>query len=195
MSDFKLKPSEQEILGFFRNSSFLQKANLLNEVNKISFRDNKLIFNDIEMNSYLASVLADFLRQKLIQAQKSFTFETVMSSYDKIQLLKEAQNLGFRTYLYFVATDNPFINITRVTSRVKSGGHGVPEEKIKERYQRSLDFLLDAIRYSNRAYIFDNSGLESIFLAEFTDGGTPALQTKEIPAWFKRAVLDKIQPN
>ena len=84
----------------------------------------------MECNSYWASVIADFIRHQLLAARISFTFETVMSSSDKIDFLKKAQSQGFRTYLYYVATNNSAINIARVANRVLLGGHSVSEEKI-----------------------------------------------------------------
>ena len=149
------------------------------------------------MDSYLASVIADFLRGRLLESQRTFTFETVMSHPGKVALLEQAQQLGYRTYLYYVATENPRINVSRVENRVRLGGHPVPADKIEERYHRSLDFLLSAIRYTNRAYIFDNSGegTDRTWLAEITDGRELELKTDRVPSWFKRAVLDKIQPG
>jgi predicted ABC-type ATPase len=49
-------------------------------------------------NAYFASVAADFIRQKLIETSKSFTFETVISFPDKIELLRKAQSRGYRAY-------------------------------------------------------------------------------------------------
>jgi predicted ABC-type ATPase len=40
-----------------------------------------------------------------------------------LEYLKKAQQRGFRTYLYFVATDNPTINISRVRNRVRIEAH------------------------------------------------------------------------
>lgn len=134
---------------------------------------------------------ADFIRQKLFEAGKSFTFETVMSFPDKVELLRKAQEKGFRTYLYYVATENPDINISRVHYRVKMGGHSVPEDKIVTRYQRSLDLLMDAVRFTHRAYIFDNSGDKHIWLAEITDGRILEMKVDQMPAWFKKALWDK----
>ena len=53
---------------------------------------------------------------------------------------------------------------------------------------------MDAIRFSNRAYIFDNSGdnQQHTWLAEITDGQELQMKANQIPAWFKRAVGDKI---
>jgi predicted ABC-type ATPase len=50
------------------------------------------------------------------------------------------------------------INIGRIRYRVSQGGHAVPEDKIVSRYYRSLELLIPAIKSTNRAFIFDNSG-------------------------------------
>ncbi len=111
-------------------------------------------------------------------------------------LLAEAQRAGYRTYLYYLATDDPEINVSRVRNRVGLGGHPVPEDKIMSRYHRSLDLLMEAIRHTNRTYIFDNStdnaDLRHTWLAEITDGRLMEMKTDRLPGWFKRAVLDKI---
>jgi predicted ABC-type ATPase len=64
-----------------------------------------------------------------------------------------------------------------------------------QRYHRSIALLMEAIRQTNRAYIFDNSGDNAdrshTWLAEITDGRMLELKTERIPAWFRRAVLDQ----
>ena len=183
--------SATEILNFFQKSTLLEKADLLDEALELSFNDNKLSFFNVSVNAYFASVAADFIRHKLLQRKTSFTFETVMSSPDKVTFLLKAQQKGYRTYLYYVATEYPEINISRVRYRVKMGGHPVPEDKIVTRYFRSMDLLKEAISYSNRAYIFDNSSSKQVFIAEITDGHKLELKIEKIPNWFKHAVLDK----
>lgn len=108
-----------------------------------------------------------------------------------MKILEKAQSLGYRTYLYYIATDDPSINISRVKNRVNFGGHPVPEEKIVSRYYRSLELLPKALRFTNRAYVFDNStdSAEAIWLAEVTDGQFLEIKTGRIPAWFQRAVM------
>lgn len=181
---------------FFTTSNFLAKAGLASDVARLGFANGRVDFGPVPVNSYFASVAGDFLRHQLLSRRGSFTFETVMSHPGKVDLLTEAQALGYRTYLYFVATDDPAINISRVRNRVRLGGHDVPEIKIVERYHRSLDLLISAIRHTNRAYIFDNSGDIAegghTWLAEITDGRRLELKTDRVPTWFQRAVLDKI---
>jgi len=195
-SKFGVQTTREEVIGFFTRSSFLNAAGLSEESRKLSYADGRLGFSKIAMNSYFASVAADFLRQKLLEQKLSFTIETVMSHRSKVNLLAQSQSLGYRAYLYFVATDDPAINISRVRNRVALGGHAVPEDKSEQRYYRALDLLMDAIRLTNRAYIFDNSGdnadCKHTWLAEITDGKRLELKTERIPAWFKRTVLDKI---
>ena len=184
------------VLSFFKNSKFLNDAGFGETVRQLAFANHRLEFGAVEANSYLASAAGDFLRQKLMEQKISFTLETVMSHPGKVELLAQGQATGYRTYLYFVATDDPAINISRVKNRVKLGGHDVPEDRIETRYHRSLELLMEAIRRTNRAYIFDNSGdtqdKRHTWLAEITEGRKLELKSDRIPAWFKRAVLDKI---
>lgn len=188
---YAIQTSHEEVFNFFQNSILLEKAALIDDAKSLRFNDGKLSFYNVEVNAYFASVAADFIRIKLIDLRKSFSFETVMSSSDKIALLKVARERGYRTYLYYVATEDPDINISRVRYRVKMGGHSVPEEKIVSRYKRSLDLLMDAVQSTHRAYIFDNSSHEHIWLAEITNGKTLEMKTNLMPAWFKKALWDK----
>jgi predicted ABC-type ATPase len=194
---FGVTAGANEVLPFFKSSSFLASAGLGDAANRLCFADGRLDFSKMEVNSYFASVAVDFLRQKLLASKISFTFETVMSHPGKVELLAQAQRAGYRTYLYFIATDDPEINISRVRNRVKLGGHSVPEDRIGPRYHRSLELLFDAIRHTNRAYVFDNSRENhdggGTWIAEITEGRVLELKSDLIPAWFKRAVLDKIR--
>ncbi len=187
---FGVETTSDEILKFFLNSSFLASAGLLDAAKRLRFHDGKLDFAGIEVNSYFASVAGDFIRHKLLAAKVSLTFETVMSGPDKVAFLKKAQQEGFRTYLYYVATEDPEINVSRVSHRVKVGGHPVPEDKIISRYHRSLGLLADAVSHTDRAYIFDNSGRERVLIAEVTAGDMLEMKSDGMPNWFKTALWD-----
>lgn len=195
LTEYGVVTASSEILSFFQNSPFLIHKNLADDAATLRFSDNKLIFHDVSVNSYFASVAADYIRHKLLAAGVTFTFETVMSSQDKIDFLRKAQEAGYRTYLYYVATEDPEINISRVENRVKAGGHPVAKGKIVSRYKRSLDFLADAVLYSNRAYIFDNSCHQKVWVAEITDGDVIELKADSMPYWFKTHLWDKFVPN
>ena len=192
LKPYEIETNEEEVLSFFENHPLIEKANLENEITLLRFFDDKIDFHDVLINSYFASVCADFIRHQLLKLKVSFTFETVMSSRDKVEFLKKAQESGYRTYLYFIATQDPFINISRVENRVKLGGHSVPKEKILSRYYRSLELLPEAIKYSNRAYIFDNSSQEKSWLAEVTDGKEFQYKSKFVPEWLEKYVFSGV---
>ena len=188
-NNFEIEASEKEVLDFFRNSTLLKSVNLQNKISDLKYENNKLIFINNDINSYFASVCADFIRKKLLEYKKSFTFETVMSSYDKIELLKLSKSLGYRNYLYYISTSDPSINISRVKNRVAFKGHDVPEDKIISRYYRSLGFLKEAVKLSDRAYIFDNSSDEKTWICEITNGSDVDFKVDEIPSWVEEYLL------
>jgi predicted ABC-type ATPase len=186
---FKIKVTRSQILNFLGRSSQLVEKDLAKEVARLEFENSSLYFQDVELNSYYVSAIADFLHERLIKAGTDFSFETVMSHPAKIELLRAARSKGFRNYLYYIATEDPAINISRVTVRVKEGGHDVPDAKVRSRYYRSLQNLIAAIRATDRAYIYDNSGAEAKLIAEITDGRKIEIRNASVPVWFESYVL------
>jgi predicted ABC-type ATPase len=104
-----------------------------------------------------AQVVADQRRDACIEAMRSFSFETVMSHPSKLDVLVRARRAGFFVQLFFVGIDDPQTCIERVALRVAQDGHDVPADKIVSRWTRTMGQLSQAIRLSNRAFVFDNS--------------------------------------
>ncbi len=92
-----------------------------------------------------------------------------MSHRSKIDLLQVAKTKGFRTYLYFVYTDDPELNVIRVELRAIMGLHNVNADTIRSRYKRSFELLPEALKISDQSYIINNSDIFTI-VAEKTDG-------------------------
>lgn len=141
------------------------------------------------INSYSVAIVADFFKEQYLKHRISFSFETVFSHPAKIDILRRAQAAGFKTYMYFVATENPVINVNRIKERVALGGHDVPEEKTRSRYLRCMEQVRYALPYLNRAYFFDNSTEQSIYLAEYESEVGFSLHSELLPSWFRRFVL------
>lgn len=141
------------------------------------------------INSYSVAIVADFFKEQYLKHRISFSFETVFSHPAKIDVLRRAQAAGFKTYMYFVATENPVINVNRIKERVALGGHDVPEEKTRSRYLRCMEQVRYALPYLNRAYFFDNSTEQSIYLAEYESEVGFSLHSELLPSWFRRFVL------
>jgi len=170
-----------------RKSSFARKLGLHSLLGKMSVDKALTLHVPGPFDSYLASVLADAIRRELLRERQTFTFETVMSSRDKVDFMKEARERGYRVYLYFVATDDPEINLDRVRRRVMLGGHPVPDGKVRKRYRESIDLMTEACDVAHRAYVFDNSGARHKLLVdvENTAGeATLTLHTSLLNPWF-----------
>ncbi|MBC7888704.1 MAG: hypothetical protein H7Z13_12555 [Ferruginibacter sp.] len=80
-----------------------------------------------------------------------------------------ANKKKYRTCLYFVGTNNPVINLERIKARVIKGGHLVREEKIMERYQKSISLLKDGLKHAYRCFVFDSTTSLNLF-AEYKEG-------------------------
>lgn len=182
LEPFGLTATTDELRGFFSRSKLLARHSL--DVRSIVCRDGGIDFAGVAFTSYHASVLSDYLRRRTLDARRSLSFETVMSAVDKVELMREAQELGYRTYLYYVATDDPTINLQRVRNRFADGGHDVPGEKVVARYYRSLSLLPRAVRYANRAYFFDTTHEQPWYFAEATNGVRLDLKSTTFPVWF-----------
>lgn len=92
-----------------------------------------------------AALLAEKQREEHINQMEEFCFETVLSTERNLLLLKRAKKKGYFVRCYYVLTADPMINVWRVRSRVESGGHDVPEEKIIKRYDKALALVKDLI--------------------------------------------------
>lgn len=112
-----------------------------------------------------------------------------MSHPGKVDFMARARQSGYRVYLYYVSTQSPEINIGRVRTRVQEGGHDVPENKVRERYVRSLQNLYEAVKQSDRAYFFDNSGMHFELLAEY-DAADKSVQLYGETEWLKTYLLN-----
>ena len=83
LSSYGITSDEATVLSFFEHHPLLIKADF-DDNDQLKFTDNKIDFFAVLVNSYYASVCADFIRHELLKAKVSFTFETVMSSRDKV---------------------------------------------------------------------------------------------------------------
>lgn len=191
--------TDTELLqSYFRNEGFsTQKIPDHNFIDSIIVIDNQIYVPEQFINSYIAADIAGFLRIKHIENNHTFTFESVLSHPSKLDLLKAAKSRGYRIYIYYIATESAEINVNRVQIRVSQLGHPVAETAIRDRYTKSLNLLYNTIKLSDRAYLFDNSGKESLFVAEITNGEDVELRcpTEMVPNWFIKYVINRAIDN
>lgn len=140
--------------------------------------------------SEAARAWADAQRDDHLQARQSFVSETVFSHPSKLQLVRDAQALGFEVALYIVCLDEPDRLLARVRDRVQEGGHSVPAHKILERYPRTLDHLQQAVKIADLALLFDATDAErgGPLLVASLAAGVAQLHSVWQPAWARKVV-------
>lgn len=187
---------EASFKDYCRSHGLNEKVSDPDWLEKIHLQDNKLFLEvGLNINSYISALLVDFLRVEFINRQIDFSFETVMSHRSKLDLLKTAKENDYKIVLYFVTTEDPIINVSRVQNRVDKGGHPVTREKIIERYKRCMNLLYDAIKISDEAYLFDNSGdgENAAFFAKVLNGKNFIFsdECEEYPNWVDTYITGK----
>ncbi len=104
-----------------------------------------------------AAQFATEQRENCLKNGENFIFETVFSAIDKVDFLQRAKDAGFFIRLFFVGTNHPAINASRIARRVMEGGHDVPISKIINRYYKSINNACLVAPFVDRLYVYDNS--------------------------------------
>lgn len=77
----------------------------------------------------------------LVSGSESFAIETTLSTKSYSKLIEKAKSNGFQIQLLFFWLPTPEHAIERVAQRVKEGGHNIPIEVIRRRYQAGIENL------------------------------------------------------
>ena len=137
--------------------------------------------------------LADDRRSALMAQGKSLVTESTFSHPSKLDLLQEAREKGYELRVYHVNVRSPEVSVLRVQSRVESGGHPVPEDKIRERYVRNQALIREAVRIADRAFVFDNSKLgEPHRLAMSFRQGDVVRLNDPVPNWARQLYAEDL---
>jgi len=140
----------------------------------------------------LAANEAERRREVAVAERRDFTFETVLSAKDKLDFTAKAKQAGYFVRAYFVATESPTINASRVMARWMEGGHSVPMEKIASRYFRSVANLIPLIQMADHVQVFDNSVDDHghLHVMTFVDGYLHRIRIpdSDVPNWCRQVL-------
>ncbi len=122
----------------------------------------------------------------------SFNQETTLCGRSIMKNIQKAKKLGYSVEMYYVGVENAQIAINRVENRVKNGGHGIPEEIIKERYFQSMENLIKVISLCDKVKIYDNTE-QFVEFAGYENGKAVFLEKDTMPKWFEQYILSKLE--
>lgn len=113
----------------------------------------------------------------LAEARQDFAFETTLAGRSYVRLLSELKQSGYDVILFFLWLPNAEAAIARVASRVRQGGHDVPEETIRRRFEAGVRNLLRIYApLVDSWYMLDGSDLPPSLIAVRSDGLLQPLQ-------------------
>ena len=152
--------------------------------------------------SYKASQLAAERREQLMSEGRSFITESTFSHPSKLELLQQAKDRGYEVGVIHVQVRSADISVDRVSDRVNRGGHPVPEDKTRARFERNQSFIRDAVKMADFAKVYDNSQKyqRPRLLMELEKGqvvsvepNRPAEQGGAMPAWARELYQEELQ--
>lgn len=142
---------------------------------------------DEAAHAYEAADMAAQVRQDLFHRGASFVTETVFSHPSKVDLITQAVSLGYEVVLHVILVPE-HLTVARVGERVRQGGHSVPEDKIRSRYQRLWRYIATAIDFVDTTYVYDNTVRAHAFRHVATYQRGTLLGTPAWPNWTPEAL-------
>jgi len=136
--------------------------------------------------AYRAAAIAQSRRRQALERRISFISESTFSHPSKLDLIRDARAAGFRVVVYHINVRRPELSVSRVAQRVDEGGHDVPEDKIRERFERNQPLIREAVLLADHAFVYDNSGLNAPAqrVIAFREGRVIEASV-DLPAWAR----------
>ncbi|MDR0947258.1 MAG: ATPase [Ruminococcus sp.] len=124
------------------------------------------------------------LIKECLRENKSFSQETTLTGKSILKNIKFAKFRGYIIEMFYVGLDSADIAVERVNSRVRKGGHGIPEDEIRKRYTESLRNFKSIIPYCDKIFVYDNTRSFNL-LARFYNGEIFSRSDSDV-SWFNR---------
>lgn len=122
-----------------------------------------------------------------LESSESFGFETVYTSKARIDIIRRAKEIGYQIDAFFLATEDPVINIERVDQRFREGGHHVPREMIQRHWSAALENLIATWPLFSTIELYDTTEPDEPRLVARKTPTITYLQTSNldpVPAWL-----------
>ena len=104
---------------------------------------------------------------ELMHEKVDFAIETTLSTKTYLHTIKNARENGYEISLIFLWLENVELAIGRVASRVQKGGHNIPDDVVKRRYERGLYNFFNYFKFEvDNWSLFDNSQIPLKMIAE-----------------------------
>nr|WP_225914023.1 zeta toxin family protein [Leptolyngbya ohadii] len=128
----------------------------------------------------------------LAGSNADFAFETTLAARSFAPFLEQCNSRGYTINLLYFWLRSPDLAVERVARRVASGGHSIPEEVIRRRYERGRRNLVELyLPLCDEWFIFDNSEPEYRIIAEGRANQDPVIYNQELWEQINRGTNDE----
>lgn len=119
----------------------------------------------------------------LLESGENFAFETTLSTRSYVNFIEKAKERNYQVTCLFFWLHSVELAISRVETRVREGGHHIPEDVIRRRYKSGLMnfFKLFLPRVDNWLFV-NNSGDTYEIIAE---GAINEITVNNVDEWKK----------
>jgi len=138
----------------FARNFLPQEADTLHFINADLIAAGLAPFNPESVSFKAARLMLDELDESS-EAGESFAFETTLSGKHYLQRIQNWQDQGYIVKLWFISLSSPELAILRVAERVSQGGHHIPEDVIRRRFDAGLKNLPKYQKAVNSFVVFD----------------------------------------
>jgi len=120
-------------------------------------------------------------RARLLKEGQPFVYQD--ATIDS-QIIREAHDSGFDVKVFYIATEDPNLNMGRVVVRVNNGGSFASLARIPDDYAQSMKQLSDVKKVADDLMLFDNTahGRGHRLVAHFQAGELMKL-ARSVPKW------------
>ncbi len=143
--------------------------------------------------------------EEAIESRSNYAFESTLGGNTIPRLLEEAAQAGFAILVWYVGLANGDQHVARVRARVSAGGHDIPKEMIRQRWNASRRNVIALLPFLTELRVLDNSREgdpaagtipEPILVLHWRPGRVVAPSAKNLgttPEWAKPIVARALQ--
>ena len=136
---------------FFLNADEIAAKLNPKNVEAVAMQAARIMIEQIESHTFL---------------KETFCIETTLATKSYLNLVRRVQLIGYEVVLLFFYLPSAEMAIERVALRVSKGGHSIPLDVIKRRYNSGIKNLMEFIEIVDRWYLYNNSQSPAEKIAE-----------------------------
>lgn len=152
----------------------------------------ELLQYDKEEKMKVAGFLAKSFRSEYLQSHQDIIYESVASHPSHLDDLDEIKSIGYKITTIYVTTENPEINIERISKRGRDNDSYLTPERVTKRYYKSLDLLSEFIKRSDVAIAYDNTIDYMAVFTKLNEGKNILLGEKK---WADQYIVNKLKSD